>query len=279
MDQFGEKDNMLDKDFLDIKRVSFESGKTEIVPGVYVTFFNATSESYFFTIEMEGFQTISSSETFTSINKAHKKILLTLKKMNRKNISAYPLSWPDGYTRSGRQEYNNRYKKGLTFAEARDSLLEELRLLNAQNIVISSNIPLRIDGLPKSSYKKINDTGVAVYFNLHKSSRVLCCDHWKSEIHNAWSIAKTVNAMRLISRCGVSEMLERAFYGFHAIPEKLQKTPYEFLGLNEYSTNQELLNAYRQLAKMYHPDAGGNSKDFQDLNEAWEQIKALRDIK
>ena len=49
----------------------------------------------------------------------------------------------------------------VSFAKARDELLVELKRLNATNIVISSNVETRQDGLPYARSKEPDDPGVA----------------------------------------------------------------------------------------------------------------------
>lgn len=74
---------------------------------------------------------------------------------------AYPLQWPEGWPRTpyGARETDARFRGptyGLTFGRARDQMLAELELLGAKNVVISSNLELRQDGLP---YAKPTKTG------------------------------------------------------------------------------------------------------------------------
>lgn len=54
--------------------------------------------------------------------------------------------------------------------KARDQLLAELRLLGAKGLVVSTNVELRLDGLPYSESRHIADPGVAVYFTSTVSS-------------------------------------------------------------------------------------------------------------
>jgi hypothetical protein len=49
----------------------------------------------------------------------------------------------------------------VSFAVARDHLLNELRLMGARNLTISSNVPLRRDGLPYANQGTVEDAGVA----------------------------------------------------------------------------------------------------------------------
>ena len=81
------------------------------------------------------------------------------------NIEAYPLHWPIGYPRTEKQQ-TSRFKYSLTIAQARESVLEELRLLGASNVIISTNVPVKKDGFLYASTRKIDDNGVAVYFSL-----------------------------------------------------------------------------------------------------------------
>lgn len=50
---------------------------------------------------------------------------------------------------------------------------------------------------------------------------------------------------------------------------------YDVLGVSPQATKAEIINAYKALAKVHHPDVGGNSSDFQRLRAAYEE--AIRD--
>jgi hypothetical protein len=131
---------------------------------------------------------------------------------------AFPLQWPDGWPRTA---FNLRQsdKKfgghvyGLTMGRARDQLLSELRMLGARDVVVSSNVPLRRDGLPYSDQRRIEDPGVAVYFMLKKRPLVMARDRFISVAGNARSLALAVQAMRQLARHGDERMMERAFTG------------------------------------------------------------------
>ncbi|MCC5640283.1 hypothetical protein LC593_31510 [Nostoc sp. CHAB 5844] len=90
---------------------------------------------------------------------------------------AYPLEWAIMYPRT-QQNQREVARFEVSFSVARDDLLNELRLLGAKNIIISSNVQLRRDGLLLANFKEPTDPGVAVYFNIEDKNYALCCDRW-----------------------------------------------------------------------------------------------------
>ena len=93
---------------------------------------------------------------------------------------AYPLQWLPGYPRAKRRARSRfgRAGAGVSFAEARDGLIDELRLLGASDVVLSTNIELRLDGLPYANRRSVEDTGVSVFFTFKGDRRVICCDRY-----------------------------------------------------------------------------------------------------
>ena len=49
--------------------------------------------------------------------------------------------------------------------------------------------------------------------------------------------------------------------------------PYQLLGVNEQSSDQDIKSAFRKLAVKYHPDRGGDENKFKEINEAYDKIK------
>ena len=50
---------------------------------------------------------------------------------------------------------------------------------------------------------------------------------------------------------------------------------YSILGLTTSASLTDIKQAYRKLAIKYHPDKGGDSFQFQQINQAYEQLKAI----
>ncbi len=52
------------------------------------------------------------------------------------------------------------------------------------------------------------------------------------------------------------------------------KNYYDVLGVNEQSTSAEITKAFKDLAKKYHPDRGGDEAKFKEINEAHDTLKS-----
>jgi hypothetical protein len=158
----------------------------------------------------------------------------------------------------------------VSFGTARDCLLHEIRLLGGTLPVLSTNIPLRLDGLPYANHRQPDDKGVAVYFALKGQQMCFACDRWDSLADNTQAIRKTIEALRGIERWGTGDMVQQAFTGFVALPAP--PSAWEVLGLKPGATSSEINAAYRDRAKKTHSDAGGSDSEMARLNVARDEL-------
>jgi len=198
----------------------------------------------------------------------------------------FPLSWPSGWRRTpgasrlrakfgqagyrqgtdGSQQYMGR--QALTVSQSLGRLQLELDRLGARDILVSTNVELRLDGLPRSGRNAPEDPGAAVYFKLKGKPRCLACDKWRSVADNLASIAAHVEALRAIDRYGVGT-LDQAFAGYTQLPA----APVDWwivLGIPATSGPEEIDRAYKALARKHHPDLGGDPNVMTRLNQARE---------
>jgi hypothetical protein len=197
---------------------------------------------------------------------------------------AYPLAWPIGRRRT-RLPKGSPFK--VLFPKARDELMREIALLGGSLPVLSTNIPLRRDGLPYAGQKEPDDRGVAVYFVLKNQQMCFACDCWDKVGDNVQAIRHTIAALRGIERWGTGDMVQQAFAGFIALPSPKdangvarahrpvspEESPYSVLGVKPSATPEEIEAAYRRRIKLAHPDVGGSAEAVQRLNDARRQIK------
>lgn len=188
-------------------------------------------------------------------------------------IEAYPLQWPVGWRRaqSRKDAAFKSYRRDLSIADGVGRVLHELESLgiySRDNIVISTNVKLRLDGLPRSDGPQPSDPGAAVYW-LTRGSKVPKCmaiDRYTTVADNLAAIAATLSAMRAIERHGGAEILDRAFAGFAQLPAPEQ--PFQVLGVGANASKEEVERAYRLLASEHHPDKGGDEQQMARINAA-----------
>lgn len=211
----------------------------------------------------------------------------------------FPIQWPEDARRTKqgsrqRSRFGYRGQGQVPFAHARRELLDELERLGARNVVITSDLPTRHDGLPYAN-GRADDPGIAVWCVLRDGSkfveRVFACDAWLSHAENMTAIARSIQALRGLDRWGMAEASARAFAGFAALPpgsgeERAaspppakrewrvvlgQAGPWPSLG------NGELLalakHRHRQLIQYHHPDRGGDPAIAAELNAALDEAE------
>lgn len=141
-------------------------------------------------------------------------------------------------------------------------------------VIISTNIPLRKDGLPFTNAKEPADPGVAVYFQRKGKKLCFACDKYDRVWKNMRAIQKTIEAMRGIERWGSSDMLDRAFTGFASLPAPGKREWWVVLGLNGTESTDQIKARFRELAKIHHPDNGGSADTFAEINNAYQEATA-----
>lgn len=198
-----------------------------------------------------------------------------------------PLQWPEGWKRTPASQRRRgrftrrdtgvngwRSSRALTFAEALRRLLEQVRLLGADRPVLSTNVELRLDGLPRASdARKLDDPGAALYFTLRGQARCLACDGYLDVASNIAALAGHIEALRAIDRYGVGT-IDQAFAGY---APRLQAAPSEWwtvLGVPRTAAWERVEAAYREAAKVAHPDAGGSPYQMARLTEAMAAARA-----
>lgn len=192
-------------------------------------------------------------------------------------IESFPLHWPSGFPRS---HPRRRAPYKATAGKARDQVIRELRLMDIGdwNVIISTNLPISARTTQfLVSRSEPADPGVAVYFRLKEKQHVFACDKWDRIADNLRAVAMTVEAMRGMDRWGCSDMLNRVFTGFAALPApETAKSWHEVLGVDPRDTIDVIDTMYRAKAKRAHPDLGGSSIEMALLNKAIEEARRAK---
>lgn len=208
-------------------------------------------------------------------------------------MQAYPLAWPVGWRRATTRK-RAMFAKGITqyidgggsyqrydrigVGEGVKRILAELRRMGLGDwqVVISSDVPLNREGLPRADARVPKDPGVAVYWQKGKGHRCMAIDRYDRVADNMAAIAATLEAMRSIERHGGADILDRAFTGFVALPNPEQ--PWQVLGLeNSHPSREDVEAAHRKLAMTHHPDRGGDGQTMARINAARDAL--LEDLR
>lgn len=183
-------------------------------------------------------------------------------------LSGFPLAWPIGRPRASSR---SRSQFKVSQAAAVQDLAYEVDRLGGSQLVISTNIELRRDGLPRADRGAPRDPGVAVYFTWKKKPMCFACDRWESVGENVRAIGQTIGALRGIERWGSGSMIEQAFQGFAALPAPEQA--WQVLGVKHDAGRHEIEDAFRRLAGEFHPDRpGGDPDKMARINRARDQL-------
>lgn len=193
-------------------------------------------------------------------------------------IPAFPLTWPAGWKRTpSHQRGSARFAKNsrrLSIAEAVERVRVELERMGVRDddLVVSTNLKLRLDGFPRSDQGEPIDRGVAVYWQDRKQRdqppKCMAIDRYDRVADNLAAVAATLDAMRAIERHGGAEILNRAFAGFTALPGPAAA------GWRDVLDAADPEGSYRRLRSQHHPDNGGDAEQFQRVQRAWDSYQA-----
>lgn len=201
------------------------------------------------------------------------------------NANRYPLAWPVGFKRTKNRQRSKFRRTGRSYrdrawtvAEGTDEVEKQLRLMGClKGAVLSTNVELTLSGRPYSNRRSPDDPGAALYFTRGKHPQVIACDKWDRVADNIRALAKTLEAMRGLDRWGCSEVIERAFTGFKALPDGGNLDHWwDLLGVSASCTYEDARAAHARLARQWHPDTNSDpaaAATFTRLNEAWQRAQ------
>lgn len=198
-------------------------------------------------------------------------------------IDPYPLRWPEGWKRTSRAR--SKFKVA-SFVQSRDHVLRLAKRLGGRRIVITSNLPVRADGLPYANSAEPADPAIAVWWVQSGNEQVMACDRWSRTRDNMHAIELSLEALLGLGRWGTTQIVERAFAGFAALPPGPEpnlppstpaprpwRTVLDLEVMTGVSRALQLDMArgqYKRLARTAHPDVGGSDAAMAELNLALE---------
>jgi hypothetical protein len=212
--------------------------------------------------------------------------------------TSYPLCWPANWKRTTKRararfstsqmqygaDGHSSYRRAkiLTVADSLRRVQLELQRMGVRegDFIISTNIEVRLDGLPYSNRSEPSDPGAAIYWMQKGKAQCMAIDQYDRVADNLAAISATLNYLRGIERHGGGSILERAFIGFAALPAPAPARPWrEVFGFEEdaFPSLKEIDAKFRELASGLHPDKPDGTHDgMSELNAARDAAK--RDV-
>ncbi len=134
------------------------------------------------------------------------------------------------------------------------------------------------------------DVKVEIRFDRGGRRYVVRCHKWASFLDNLRAAERTIYYLyRAIAEYGaessekaMSEAVDQFLSGFEALPDDSvlllgngQRTWWDVLGIQQTATRSEISGAYRSLARIHHPDVGGDHGMFIRLRKAYEEALSV----
>lgn len=129
-----------------------------------------------------------------------------------------------------------------------------------------------------------HDPTVRIFFDRNGKRYISECGEWEHFLDNLRAAQLAIEyTYRIAESYGVNfsetgpiDLFDRIFAALEAPldPNVLllgsSDNWWEVLGVGRSATKAEIVNAFRALAKVHHPDAGGREEDFRRLRAAYE---------
>lgn len=184
-------------------------------------------------------------------------------------IAAFPLAWPETMPRCKYRE-PGQFKTSLP--AALDNVERSLKLFGQNSgkpvtgIILSSNCSL--------GNSKPQDPGIAAWFTWDGAQICIAVDRYSTPAANLQAIHLVLEARRVELRHGTLALVRATFQGFKALPTPKHWS--EVLDVPRNAPKEAVEAAYRDKARMAHPDRGGTDSAMAALNAA--RDRALKDL-
>jgi len=136
------------------------------------------------------------------------------------------------------------------------------------------------------------DVRAEIIFDRAGKRYVVRCAKWANFLDNLRAAERTIFYLyRAIAEYGAetnekafSAAVDQFFAGFEALPDDSvlmlgtgRRDWWDVLGVKKEASKNEIISAFRAMARVHHPDAGGDAETFKRLREAYEQAIGATD--
>jgi hypothetical protein len=184
-------------------------------------------------------------------------------------VDAFPLAWPHHVSRTpASKRISGSFM--VTPGKAMEELVKEIRLSGGTGLILSTNVPLRRDGLPYANARDPEDPGVAVYFTRKGNQVCVPCDTYDRVWKNIRAIGLSIKDMRGPEMRGCAAITDAAYTGFLALPAPTGRPWWVVLGVSVSASVEEISEARKRLIRQQ------GLLDVVEVNVAHDEGMAIR---
>jgi hypothetical protein len=200
-----------------------------------------------------------------------------------------PHVWPGRQRPPGWKGVKGPFKI-TTWAPVERFLMSELEKLGARDVTIAIDVPnpshWRMDGGLRSDARAMTPRVIVAFTRRDGVRLTFPCDSYNDWQTNVYAIAKSLEMLRAIDRYGVTQG-DQQYVGFRALPPGAAATltpeaAAEIIAKHSSIPAQAILEypvvgavAIRTAQSKTHPDRGGSSSDFTEVQKAADVIAKL----
>jgi len=166
------------------------------------------------------------------------------------------------------------------------------RRFRAQESTVKTQLRGTMKKIEATSLKISMDefTGeVEVIFDRNGKRYTKKCSKWEYSLDNLRAIGLSIEYLyRAVEIYGVTskeelnKLLDSTFIGIEATPDDsalmigYSSEWWDILSISKNADKAEIINGYKSMAKVHHPDAGGSPEQFQKIRKAYDE--AIRSL-
>lgn len=208
-------------------------------------------------------------------------------KVKPPSISFSKLAWPKGIAKTETREWSTFW---ILMPGCWRDFVRQLKKMQACNVEICWNLTcevldeaILVDGDPEETDGI--DTSVVIHFDWQTNRYRVVCGRWKTFAENLRGCYYTLRGMHDFRISGAESVSDPIFQSCFIdklrtpIPKKTVSWR-KILGTKRFPNANEIRMAWKEKAKMHHPDNGGNEDDMKRINAAKDEaMKYLREKK
>ena len=172
-------------------------------------------------------------------------------------------------------------------------MTKQKRRFHAQESTVKRELRNTINKINATSLKISQDEfegEVEVIFDRNGKRYTKKCSKWENSLDNLRAIQLSIEYLyRAVEIYGIeseeefNNLFDSTFIGIEATPDDSvllignNTNWWEILGVKRDSNKEEIINGYKSMARIHHPDTGGSAEQFRKVRKAYEEaIKKLK---